>query len=182
MSDETILTSTALSDFFYKDLSSRNRLAPCPLPEEFIFYSSLTLEKYAFSENYFDETSGKVSEKILGLRYLESQKKSGDDRISELKDIGDTVLVLLGFFSNSINKKIISREYYLSIAQGAYADLSKLDFQFYDIPQFYNLFATSLHNTVSLVEGMAQEFKFTDLGQGSDQYLINLKSTNKKAV
>ena len=178
MSEDSILTSPCLSDFFYKDLSTRNKTNPCPLPEEFIFYSSLTLEKYAFSENYFVENSGKVSEKILGMRYLESQKKTGEEKIKELKDIGDTVLVLLGFFSESINKKIISRDYYLAVARNAYTDLNKLDLQFYDIPEFYNLFATSLQNTIKLLEGMASEFQFGD----SEQYLLDLEVGSKKAV
>lgn len=178
MSNQTILTSSCLSDFFYQGLSQKNKVNPCPLPEEFIFYSSLTLEKYAFSENYFEMSSGKVNQKILGMRYLESGQKSREEKISELKDIGDTVLVLLGFFSESVNKKIISREYYLSIARNAYSDLSKLNTQFYDIPNFYNLFSSSLQNTISLLEGMAQDFQFSD----SDQYLLNIETPHKEVV
>lgn len=178
MSIDNILTSTCLSDFFYKDLSVRNKTTPCPIPEEFVFYSSLTLEKYAFAENYFETSNSGVSEKILGMRYLESQKKSTDERITELKDIGDTVLVLLGFFSDSINKKIISRDYYFSIARNAYSDLNKLDSQFYDIPNFYNMFASSLSNTIILLEDMAQDFQ----NPGNDQYLLNLEVPNKKVV
>ena len=178
MSIDNILTSTCLSDFFYKDLSTRNKTTPCPIPEEFIFYSSLTLEKYAFAENYFDTSSSGVNEKILGLRYLESQRKVGEEKIVELKDIGDTVLVLLGFFSESINKKIISRDYYVSIARNAYSDLNNLDMQFYDIPNFYNLFGSSLQNTITLLEGMSQDFQ----NPNSEQYLLDLEVLHKKIV
>lgn len=178
MSNDSILTTTCLSDFFYKDLSTRNKTKSCPIPEEFVFYSSLTLEKYAFTEKYFDTGENGVSEKILGLRYLESQNKPGDERLAELKDIGDTVLVLLGFFSDSINKKLISRDYYFAIAKNAYSDLNKMDMQFYDIPNFYDLFASSLNNTIVLLEDMAQDFR----NPGNDQYLINLDVNNKKVV
>ncbi len=178
MGNETIITSASLSDFFYKDLSLKNKIFPCPLPEEFLFYSSLTLEKYSLSENFFESEAGKVSEKILGMRYLESKSKTREEKLSELKDIGDTVLVLLGFFSDSVNKKLITRDYYLSIAQSAYSDLGKLNSSFYDIPNFYNLFASSLGNTVKLLESVATEFKMAD----SEQYLLNLDVDQKEAI
>lgn len=178
MANETIITTASLSDFFYKDLSLKNKIFPCPLPEEFLFYSSLTLEKYSLSETFFENEAGKVSEKILGMRYLESKLKTREEKLSELKDIGDTVLVLLGFFSNSVDKKLISRDYYLSIAQNAYSELGKLNSSFYDIPNFYNLFASSLYNTVKLLESVATEFKLGD----NEQYLLNLKVNQKQVV
>ena len=178
MGNETIITSASLSDFFYKDLSQKNKIFPCPLPEEFLFYSSLTLEKYSLSSKFFEIEEGKTTEKILGMRYLESKLKGRDEKLSELKDIGDTVLVLLGFFSDSIDKKLISRDYYLSIAQNAYSDLSKMDSSFYDIPNFYDLFASSLENTVRLVEAVATEFRLAD----KEQYLLNLEVPHKEVV
>ena len=88
MGDKKLVSNVSLNDFFYSTLSKKNKFVTCPLPEEFIFYSSLTLEKYAFSHHFFENDNGNVNEKILGLQFLYSQGKAKEEKISELKDVG----------------------------------------------------------------------------------------------
>ena len=178
MDKDNLITSASLNDFFYQKLSHKNREVRCPLPEEFIFYSSLVLERYATSDMFFSSDEGRVNEKILGIKLLESLHKNKDTKINDLKDVGDTILVQLGFFSNSVKKKLTNKTYYLSLAQNAYQELNTMDSQFYDIPNFYRFFASSLDKTIDLLEIVSNEFnQVEDAG-----YLLNMQVTHKKAV
>ena len=112
------------------------------------------------------------------MRLLKSQNCSREERLTELKDIGDTVLVQLGLFSKSVKNKMIGRDYYVSIARSAYEELDNLDFSFYDIPNFYTLFATSLNNILKLLESASVEFNMED----QDEYLLDLCVQNKKVI
>lgn len=178
MVKEQLITSSSLNEFFYKKLTRKNKEVVCPLPEEFIFYSSLVLERYALSDVFFNAKEGKVNEKILGVKLLETLNTTNENKVSDLKDIGDTVLVQLGLFSESVKKKLINKGYYLTLARNAYHELDGMNSQFYDIPHFYKLFATSLDKTISLLEVMADEFN--DLETSS--YLLDLPVDSKKAI
>lgn len=178
MVKEDLITNSSLNEFFYKKLSRKNKEVACPLPEEFIFYSSLVLERYALSDVFFTSESGKMNEKILGVKLLETLNKETENKVTDLKDIGDTVLVQLGLFSGSVKKKLTTKTYYLTVAQNAYHELDGLNSQFYDIPNFYKLFATSLDKTVSLLGIMADEFNQI----GLENYLLELPTPHKKAI
>lgn len=177
MEKGNLIASASLNDFFYQKLTRKNKQVVCPLPEEFIFYSSLVLERYALSDIFFNFDEGRVNEKILGIKLLESLNKTKDVKINELKDVGDTILVQLGLFSDSVKKKLTTKGYYLNIAQNAYHELDGMNSQFYDIPNFYKLFASSLDKTISLLERMSEEFH----GMADENYILQVATTNNKA-
>lgn len=180
MTKEKIITSSySLNEFFYKNLSFKNKQISCPLPEEFIFYSSLVLERYALSDVFFDSNDSGINQKIFGMRYLDSLGKDKDEKIVELKDVGDTILVQLGLFSDSVNKKITNKGYYISLAQSAYAQLDSMNSNFYDIPNFYKLFASSFEKTIILLEVMSGELLTPNK---THPLLIQPSIANKKAV
>jgi hypothetical protein len=170
MSDTKIITSASLNDFFYSSLSQVNKKSPCPIPEEFIFYSSLILENFAKVDTE-DSTS---ENKVLGLEYLNLQGKTRENKLKGLKTIGDSVLIQLGFFPNS---RKIDRAYYLSLAKNSYRQLDNLDSKFYDIPDFYKLFATSLERTITLLGLLSEDLNFVE----QDSYLLNLNLESLKA-
>jgi len=60
-----LITVESLKAFFFNELDVINRTSLCPVPQETIFYSSAVLEKYSLSESYFNNTEGKIREKIL---------------------------------------------------------------------------------------------------------------------
>jgi hypothetical protein len=170
MSDTKIITSASLNDFFYSTLSQVNKKSPCPIPEEFIFYSSLTLENYA----KVSSTKTSAIDSVLGLKYLNLHNKTKLERLRELKNIGDSILIQLGLFSGS---KIQDRSYYLSLAKNSYEQLDSLNSGFYDIPDFYKLFATSLERTIVLLELLSEDLNFVE----QDHYLLNLNLDCLKA-
>lgn len=158
-----------LTEFFYKNLNELNRLSSCPLPEEIIFYSSKILDKYSLSSEFFGKEQGRVINKQIGFSYLESRLKPKEERIEILKDVGDSVLIQLGFFSDSIQKKKISKQYYINIGKNAYSELSNLDYRFYDIPNFFKQLSSCYDYLISLLARLNERTKFETV----ESYLIS---------
>ncbi len=171
-----IFAQHSLTDYFYQNLEEVNKKSLCPLPQEFIFYTSKVLDNYALSENFFEASEGKVNDKVLGIKYLEAGEKKLEERKLIYKDIGDTVLVQLGFFTENIQHKLSSETYYLNLGKSAYATMEKLDCSFYDIPEFYRLFATSLESMVKLLSMTSESFKFDSF----EDYLLDMAELDSK--
>lgn len=154
---------TDLKSFFYDGLSSINNNSLTPVPEEAVYYSSHVLEKYSLSEKYFKIQNGKVSEKILGINFLEAEMLSRDLRQKVYKDVGDTALFLVGYFSNSINTKILNQKYYINLGQMAYSKMDEIYPNYLDIPRFYE-------NLATYFEGVAQLLKAFSLTNTQDPF------------
>lgn len=175
MNKTGIISHESLVQFFYKGLNEVNKNSICPLPQEFIFYSSDVLNKYLFSEKYFETMNGKISEKILGINFLEAEGKSVNEKKEIYKDIGDISLIQLGMFSKRLDKKNVSQQYYINLGKSAYARMEKLECSYYDIPNFFNLFSTSFEYMVNLLSHMNESNKFDSF----EQYLVSSnESTN----
>ena len=70
------------------------------------------MDKYSLSQNLFSKIDGINNEKILGIKLLKSEHLSGREQIVCIKDVADTALMMCGFFSNSLEKRIVSEQYY----------------------------------------------------------------------
>jgi len=137
-----IILSGNLQGFFFDGLSELNKKSLCPIPESIIYYSSDVLDKFALSEDFFETSDGKVREKILGMKLLEASSYTSQEQKKIYKEIGDTSLILCGYFSESINKKIVDVQYYSKIGRMAYSHLNNVTPRFLDIPHFYGMVAT----------------------------------------
>jgi hypothetical protein len=168
MDKNKILTNESLTQFFYKNLNQVNKNSLCPIPQEFILYSSNVLSDYASSDKFFNTNDGRVNEKVLGISFLEAEAKSRSEKKIIYKDVGDTILVQLGLFPDRIKKKNASQGYYINLGKSAYANMETLDCRFYDIPNFYNLFSSSFEYMIELLATMAQANKFNSF----EEYLL----------
>ena len=184
MDKDLVLSEESLTQYFYKNLTRVNECSLSPLPHELILYSCEVLDKYAFTSKFFNTSNGKVNEKVLGIKFLEAKSKSLSERKLLFKDVGDTALVQLGLFSKSVDKKLVSKEYYLNLGKSAYAQLEILECRFYDMPNFFNHFSDSFEYMVHLLEAMSEMNKFDSLEQYllmSDQEQVDLfKLPSKK--
>jgi hypothetical protein len=146
-----LITVESLKAFFFNELDVINRTSLCPVPQETIFYSSAVLEKYSLSESYFNNTEGKIREKILGEMFLLAQHKGPEEQKRIFRDIGDTALFLCGFFSEAINKKLVDRSYYLHLGISAYQRMNAVEPKCLDVPSFYGILATSFETLTYLI-------------------------------
>ncbi len=160
-----------LNQYFYSKLDQLNKKVICPLPQEFVYYSAITLEDYAHSQKFFQPDKG------LGYTFVEAQQKTDEERKKIYKDVGDSILVQMGLFPEYLKGKLLNKSYFINIGKMAYNHMEHLECTFYDIPNFYKLFSSSFENIVNLLELYGESNKF----ENYDEYLINKPSTNKVA-
>ncbi len=63
----------------------------------------------------------------LGVRLARALERGGFDQRTDLKQIGDQSLFVSGFFSDSLNRKLVDVDYYASIGGCAYHALSRFE-------------------------------------------------------
>lgn len=152
----SFLVNQSLGSYFYEKLSFLNKKSLCPVPQELIYYSSQVLEGSLHSENFFDLSDGKVKDKVLGLRLLESKAKTKEEKKRSLKEIGDTSLLVAGYFSESLNKKLVDENYYREIGKMAYLELDAFMPNFLDVKSFYRSVATGFETLSRLLSLLAE--------------------------
>ena len=89
-------------------------------------YLGNLLHSYIPSDQLFETNtdSGRKNLTPLAQIYLKAQKVSLSEKLFLLKQVGDRSLYLGGFFRESLNKQLISPNYYFHIGQGAYDSLA----------------------------------------------------------
>ena len=155
-----IILDGNLKGYFFDGLVEINKKSLCPIPESIIFYSSDVLGKFTLSQDYFDFSEGKVKEKVLGMKLLEASHLSKEHQRRTYQEVGEMSLVLCGYFSESVNKKIIDIHYYAKLGKMAYGYLNHLTPSFLDIPSFYGMVATSFEPVTSLIAILASKNRF----------------------
>ncbi len=126
-----------LDSFFFEELIAINRVAKCPLPQEFLFYSSKILQNYSTSEKLYNFSEKGVREKILGEMLLSANFKAKEEKIRMLKEVGDISLLLSGYFAKSLEKKIVDRKPYKDLGKIAYSRINDLNFNCMNFPNFF---------------------------------------------
>lgn len=171
-----IILSTNLKGFFFEGLSELNKKSLCPVPESVIFYSSDVLDKFILSEDFFEMSEGKVREKILGMKLLEATQHTREEQKKIYREVGDMSLMVCGYFSQSVNKKIVDTNYYAQLGKMAYSHLNNVTPKFFDIPHFYGMVATCFESLTTLMMLMASKEK------GFENNLIFQKIMNDEEI
>ncbi len=153
--DKKIVLAVNLQGFFFDGLMEINKKSLCPVPESLIYYSSGVLDKFLLSQDFFEVNEGKVREKVLGLKLLEATQLTREDQKKVYKEVADTSLVVCGYFSESVNKKIVDVQYYSQLGKMAYGHLNGVVPNFLDIPCFYSMIATSFESMTTLMTLLA---------------------------
>ena len=174
-SDSGLILESSLQSYFYTELQEINERLVGPLPNETIFYSSLVMDKFGDPTKYFEVVQGKVKNKTLGIMLLEASKISGEAKLSKLKDVGDTALLICGYFSESLNSKIVDPSYYEEVGQSAYSQLNSFIPSFYDVPSFYKHLSKSFTRLTNVMNLVSKKTLGHDWD--SDSYLL---MTDKK--
>lgn len=174
LTNKQIILETSLQSFFYDQLIEINQKCSRPLPNETIFYSSLVMDQFGESEKYFEIEDGRVRDKILGTKLLESSQKSKGEQKRMLKDVGDTALLICGYFSDSLNPKIVDMSYYQELGQIAYRRLNNFVPEFYNYPEFFSVMSDKFQAMTDLMGLLSKHNQ--DQGELNSFFLI----TNKK--
>lgn len=170
-----IITVPSLQTYFFDVLSDFNKKAPCPIPQELIYYSSDVLGKFALSQDYYDSREGRIREKILGTKLLEATQVTREEQKRIYKDVGDTALFLCGYFAESTHKKLVDANYYSQLGRSAYQNLNGVVPKFFDIPSFYSMLSTSFGPMVNLISKVAGQDRFGQENYFSFQRIMTVK-------
>jgi hypothetical protein len=152
-----LILESSLQVFFYDHLQEFNKKSLSPLRNETIYYSSLVMDHFGESSKFFEQVDGKSREKILGIKFLEAGHLPKEKRKAAIKDIAETSLLVCGFFSDSLNKKIIDVKYYQDLGMMAYGNLNSMVPNAYDVPAFYKNMANSFSSVALLMSLVAKK-------------------------
>lgn len=178
-SDKKIILEANLKGYFFEGLVELNKKSLCPVPESIIYYSSDVLDKFSLSKNFYDMNEGKVREKILGLKLLEASHMSREDQKRVYKEVADMSLLFCGYFSASVNKKIIDTHYYSQIGKMAYGQLNNVAPSFLDIPSFYGMIATCFESMTTLMSMLAYKAR---MDEGDNLILTHARTEKEHLV
>lgn len=172
-SSENLTLESSLQVFFYDQLQEFNKKSQQPLRPEFVYYSSLVMDQYGDASKYFEKVDGKVREKILGIKLMESSQFPKEKQKIILRDIAETSLLLCGYFSDSLNKKIVDTKYYQEIGVMAFSRLNSFQPQAFDITNFFEKIAQNFQSVTTLMNLVSNKHE-------TDPYSVLLITSNRR--
>lgn len=108
--------------------------------------------------------SGDEDEQVpLALRLAQALESGGTRQRASLKHIGDLSLFISGFFSDSLNRKIVDVDYYVSIGGHAYDTLSR-----FETDTFSPVFAELAQKFVGFVDVLSEVSERTSCASNTD--------------
>ena len=99
----------------------------------------------------------------LAFRLAEALEAAGMRQRSSLKQIGDISLFVSGFFADSLARKLVDVDYYVSIGGTAYTALSR-----YETDTFSPVFAELAENFVRFVDVLSEVSERASCGSNAD--------------
>lgn len=133
----TIHTEKDAFDFFHTHVKKSIQNQHIEITEISEHYLVQLLVDFALTPRAFKLTLN--DERPLALIYHHAQFETAPARITIFKELGDFSLFISGFFPDSLNRKVIDIDYYISLGRGAYGNLSTI-FERFHSSDFNSLF------------------------------------------
>jgi hypothetical protein len=99
----------------------------------------------------------------LSLRLARALESAGADQRASLRQVGDVSLFISGFFSDSLRRKLVDVDYYVSIGGSAYTALSR-----YENDTFSPVFAELAGRFVDFVDVLTEVSERSSLSSNTD--------------
>jgi len=107
--------------------------------------------------------AGEHIEAPLGLRLAKAFEGGGPQQRASLRQIGDVALFVSGFFSDSLSRKLVDVDYYVSIGGRAYNALSRVE-----TDTFSTVFAELGEKFVGFVDVLSEVSERTSCSSNAD--------------
>lgn len=173
---DSLILESSLQSFFFDQLNDLNKKSSSPLPGETIYYSSLIMDRFGEAVEYFDVSEeGRVREKTLGVLLLETGSMTRAMQKRAYRDIGDTALFLCGYFSESLNKKIIDTSYYQEVGQIAYSRLNNIIPQAYEVPKFFEMLSDTFEKIAMMMNVVSKQNNMDGVSNDMILFVSNAK-------
>lgn len=127
MADESLVDfEVSLNEMFSGLLTDVAEENSFPIPDLSHQYLVSLLESFLFVGNLysFDEETGAISEPMLTEQFLTALQESDESaRSQKLRKLGESTLYKVGFFSESLKRKLVGMKFYIDIGKSAYESL-----------------------------------------------------------
>jgi hypothetical protein len=156
MSDDAVVRSESAAEYFKElvdDVLARQRISAGELTA---FYVVNLLTGFLRQPAQEDDAP-------LALRLCEALDAAGVRQREILKQIGDQSLFISGFFGDSLQRKRIDVDYYVSIGGIAYTALSRCE-----LDTFSTVFAELADNFVAYVDVLSEVSERASCGSNTD--------------
>ncbi|NRA64353.1 MAG: hypothetical protein HRU19_07705 [Pseudobacteriovorax sp.] len=134
------------NDFFQSRIENAASKLKIPLNEDIEFYLVNLLCEFINPQNMtIDEIN--LMDTPLALIYKKAVESGPNDQLKVYKKLGDFSLYVAGYFQDSLNRKTVNTNYYISMGSSAYQSASRL--------------MRSRHNDyhfMKMYQGLANEF------------------------
>jgi hypothetical protein len=90
------------------------------------FYLVNLLHQFHEAEDLLGKNGGDIFDKPLALLFIEASVGNSKFKVQTLKRLGDTALVIVGFYADRIRRTLMDIPYYVSMGSTAYRHLSGL--------------------------------------------------------
>ncbi len=148
------------ADFFREKISDAATTLQLTLTEELEFYLVNLLCDFINPENMsLDELD--LLDTPLALLHKRAIESSPDMQIRIYKKLGDISLYVTGYFQDSLHRKTVDADYYISMGSGAYHRISHLMQNHHRDEHFtrvYQDLAREFRNLVALMTELADDF------------------------
>lgn len=118
------------------------------------------LSHFVISDNLFSEirSDGRRRQETLAELYLRAQNSTEPVRFELLKKLGDTSLYISGFFSDSLQRKIVDVDYYVDMGGVAFSELRAMARED-ESQQVFGEFARRFVDFVEVLSRISQQSK-----------------------
>ena len=108
-------STSSVAEFFHEVLTAaiKNQGVDASEPTEYYLVNLLSTF-----------TKAPLDDQPLALKLATAAYASPDERVHHLKEVGDTSLYISGFFSDSLQRKLVDVDYYIQIGGAAYGQLA----------------------------------------------------------
>jgi hypothetical protein len=109
------------------------------------------------------QAASSVEEEALGVRLARALHAEGALQREELRNVGDSSLFLVGFFADSLNRRLADIDYYISLGGSAYGRLAQADDD-----AFADVFGEMASKFVPLTDVLAEVSERAALNRNTD--------------
>lgn len=145
----TVLTQASMTGFFHQEIEAAVGNQGVKLSAHTKSYVVNLLSEYSQTSALHQP---KGDDNTLAMLYLRSQQVSHEERVRMLRRLGDLALCVSGWFADSLNRKIVDVDYYISMGGGAYGTLASIFEQKRDADVFVNLYDELARKFAKVVE------------------------------
>jgi hypothetical protein len=120
-----LVTAASMSEYFRAALTSARNKTGVALSEHAEAYLVRLLDEFARAENVYAGTE-RGERPAMATLLSRAQEAAPGEAVRIYKHMGDSSLYLTGFFAESVEREIVSVDYYVQMGGGAYANVAGL--------------------------------------------------------